>query len=107
MSSLTHPLRAADQTLETLLRNPRRRTVLRILADRDPPIALEDLARTVATHGTDREVLPEDDLEHIAVELHHNHLPRLDAADVLEYDERANVVVSLRVEDLAPDAPVS
>lgn len=70
-----------------LLESARRRHVLAIVAGREEPIALEDLAALVAERegGVDATDL--------ATTLHHVHLPKMVNAGVLEYDPSANHVI--------------
>lgn len=57
-----------------------RRAVLEILADREPPVTLDRLATAIAARSETAET------DRVRLLLHHEHLPRLDDGDVLEYD---------------------
>ncbi|MDS0276788.1 hypothetical protein NDI85_03210 [Halomicroarcula sp. S1AR25-4] len=75
-----------------LLSSNRRRILLRALCDAEErEHSLETLAATVAQteQGTD---LGDVATHRIGVSLHHVHLPRLDDADVLDYDRETNTV---------------
>lgn len=61
----------------------RRRLTLEVLANRVGPIGLEELAAAVADRaGFDGSAA----VERVALELHHDHLPRLADRGVLDYD---------------------
>ena len=63
----------------------RRRTVLAVLADREEPMACEDLA--AAVHRRGRHVdHPSTAVEDVRASLHHSHLPKLDDAGLVSYD---------------------
>ena len=68
-----------------LLASQRRRLVLEHLAGRADPIDLTALASAIATreqnHDTGHECV-----EHVAITLHHVHLPMLSQFGLLEYD---------------------
>lgn len=70
----------------------RRRVLLDVLAEREPPVHVEELAAAVA----DREeaVVDQEAVQEVAVGLHHVHLPTLGACGVVDYDPDTNVVVS-------------
>jgi hypothetical protein len=71
----------AEADLEELvdcLADERRRRVLALLVDRQAPVAREDLAADLAPDATA--------LDDCRVELHHRHLPKLDARSLLKYD---------------------
>lgn len=80
-----------------LLASERRRLILEILAERSPPVRLEELSATVADRerGDDRRGADVED--RIAITLHHHHLPKMNALGVLEYDPTVNRVESIRV----------
>ena len=65
-----------------LLASQRRRLVLEHLAGRTDPVELTALASAIATREHDLEV----DDEHVAMSLHHVHLPMLSQFGILEYD---------------------
>ncbi len=75
-----------------------RRHVCRYLEDcGDPVVTLADLTTYVARETLSGPEMPTtpgtDQRESIRVTLHHVHLPKLDAADVVEYDAQRNLVV--------------
>lgn len=77
-----------------LLSNPARRAVLFVLADRTSSMDLTDLASEVSrTNGDDAVDCDVDaDSGDLEIVLHHNHLPRLADAGLLEYDPSAHDV---------------
>lgn len=120
------PAESVDDAL-SLLADRRRRYALYHLrdraatTDREATVSLQGLARRVAAveRGTDPEQVLEDEFERVYLGLQHNHVPRLEDAGVVEYDEddrRVRFVgtgdalaeclgVVRRMEAAAPDAP--
>jgi len=84
-----------------LLADSRRRNVLDVLADRATPVDFTDLARAVADREFDGGADP-DQVERVAVSLHHVHLPKMADCGVVEYDPSTN-----RVERYRPMPEVS
>lgn len=68
-----------------------RRAAVGILAANDRPATLSSLAAEVAAEI--REETSERDVERVKIELHHNHLPKLDEAGVLGYRSESHRVV--------------
>ncbi|WP_226005407.1 DUF7344 domain-containing protein [Natrinema salinisoli] len=91
-----------NRTLE-VLRNPRARTVVTVLATRRGAVPVSDLAATVvAREGGDETRLvdvTEAACASVAATLVHHHLPALSDAGLLTYDE------TTRRAGIAPDAP--
>jgi predicted transcriptional regulator len=73
-----------------LLADRRRRLSLRILRETTTPISLTELARRVDER--EDEDPSHGDARRVQLALHHNHLPRLAAADVVGYDRDAGTV---------------
>jgi hypothetical protein len=71
-----------------LLLADRRRVALAILAERTDPFGIDELAAAVARRetelGGDGDERPS--VERIAITLHHNHLPRIADANLVDYD---------------------
>lgn len=79
---------------DALSRNERRRTALALLRDAEGAVSVSDLAAEVAAHETDDEVAPAaSDVDELGVALHHRHLPKLEDASLVEYDQAAGTVV--------------
>ncbi|PGF15578.1 hypothetical protein CP556_05210 [Natrinema sp. CBA1119] len=102
----THPPVTDEQTIDTLfalLRNRYRRDVVDILSERESSMPLHDLAAVVATAETG----PESDrasterTHEVAATLHHSHLPKLDDADIVDYDTETHSVTPVRATALA------
>jgi len=97
------PTIAVDDAIE-VLRNERRRIVLDILARVDDDIEKRDLARHVAAienrQHPDR--VTSDDRQTVYVCLHQTHLPQLDDAGIIDYDDqRGTIEATHRAEALA------
>lgn len=76
-----------------VLANERRRLVLAVLAEASAPVALGDLASLVACReaGRGREGIDErTDTIHVA--LYHKDVPKLDDADLVDWDRDRDVV---------------
>lgn len=86
-----------DELFE-ILASERRRTVVSVLADREPPVGVDALARAVAERGGDP--------ESVRVSLYHIHLPKLDAVGLITFDPGRRTVTRVAdgLEDLlAPE----
>lgn len=94
------PTTTDDQgTLSDLLADSRRRQVVSRLAERgrNRPIFLDELSAELAEleEGVDESV------DTLAIALHHNHLPKLDEAGLIEYDPITHMVTpTFRTDDL-------
>lgn len=79
--------RSLDEHL-AVLGDEHRQAVIEVLAEEDRSVGLSSLAQSVAAEVGDASsgTLTPRDVERAKVELHHQHLPKLDAAGVLEYD---------------------
>lgn len=71
-----------------LLAAERRRLALAILSERPPSIELGELAAELAAREPGLDDDDEEAVEHVALTLHHTHLPVLDELDVVDYDLR-------------------
>lgn len=82
--------------LYEVLANDRRRTTLATLTEVESPIDGETLARYVAEAELEASEsgIPEETVERIHASLYHVHLPRLEAAGLVEYDPDRDVVVA-------------
>lgn len=68
-----------------VLADDRRRAILAIVDAADGTISREHLAREVASR-TDVGCRSETTVEEVAIQLHHNHLPRLEEAGLIHYN---------------------
>lgn len=99
-------------TIHSVLKNRRRRFVVDVLAGREAPIDLHVLARAITTRMPSEAEAEEaaegeqaaagDDLDSVAMALHHIDLPRLDQAGVANYDPEERVVEPTAAERLVP-----
>lgn len=86
----------------TILKNPRRRHVIRYLQDNDKTSTVRELTAEVAAIEND---VPVEELTYaqrkaVYTSLYQTHLPRLDDAGVIEYDSRSgDVRLADRVEE--------
>lgn len=98
LSSSESPGEASDTAAITeadrhwILTSERRRTLLEVLEDRSAPVGVEALAAAIGEAELGVEALEPETVERIAITLHHNHLPKLDDAGVVEYDTTSNHV---------------
>ncbi len=81
---------AADDLPETeihdILRNDRRRNVIRVLQEHNTAVSLQELTDEVAIRETGETPPPEGTRDSVYVSLHQTHLPKLDDAGVIDYD---------------------
>jgi hypothetical protein len=87
-----------EAVVEDILAAERRRTALSILAERDEPVVIDDLAATVLAHerGTEPDAVPRSDRKVARDEFFARHLPKLTATGVVKYD---SMVGTLRLAD--------
>lgn len=85
---MTPPL--PESEVFVLLANSTRRHLVRILQDAPTAVSVPELAEQIATNMEDAD--SHDVVKTITSSLYHNHLPRLDDADVVDYNEEAGTV---------------
>lgn len=88
-----------DSIVSVVLADRRRRRVVDALADLQPPVSVERLAAAVADREPGETPASPDD---VAVSLHHVHLPKLAAVDVVDYDPETTTVTGERTARLGP-----
>lgn len=71
-----------------LLAAERRRLALTVLAERPPSVDLAELAAEVAAREPGIDATDAEAVEHVAITLHHTHLPTLAEKGVIDYDLR-------------------
>lgn len=74
-----------------LLSSDTRRITLDVLVNSEAPLTLRELGEMVV----EREQIggsAADGIDHVALGLHHNHLPRMDGAGLIRYDVESNRV---------------
>lgn len=88
------PFENETDDLLDCLANTRRRVLLARLDDNRTPISGCELARLVAASETTapEDGLPTERIQRVYLSLHHGHLPKLAAADVVDYDEETHRV---------------
>ena len=77
-----------------LVGHPRRQYIVRYCENTVDTISIEKLAREIQSHetGVSKERSPDDRHRLIEIDLHHAHLPKLSAGDVLEYDPQEGII---------------
>ena len=77
-----------------LLQARRRRLVLRYLRGREGPVEMRDVAEQVAAweHDTTLEALRSEERQRVYIALYQTHLPKLDEAGVIDYEQSRGVV---------------
>jgi len=77
-----------------VLRNERRRYLLHYMKTADGEVELGDLATRIAAweHGTDVDHVPSDQRKSVYTTLQQTHLPKMDDAEILEYDSDRGIV---------------
>lgn len=86
---------AADRTrVFDLLAHEYRRHAIAYLATCEEPVPVTELAAEVATRtaGRPRTAIPTREIRTKTIELHHNHVPKLADAGVVEYDRECSLV---------------
>ncbi|WP_336337991.1 DUF7344 domain-containing protein [Haloarcula brevis] len=96
-----------EEVVEDLLANDSRRRALSILAARDEPMVVADLAAAVlaAERGTEPAAVPRSERESLTEELFTEHLPKLTATDVVAYDSMVGTVELRRRDAVPTDRP--
>lgn len=110
MTYTNHPATAPDDVGLTenqvyhLIGNSRRRAVVDIMLAENRTVTLSELARRTAAETAARdETDPTTIYKSVYVSLQQNHLPKLDAQDVVDYDpERGTVAPGPRLSLLSP-----
>lgn len=84
---------AMDQLIRVLA-NDRRRFLLATLRESDDGVGcLSELAKAIARRDSEEEgTLDESRLEEVVISLHHVHLPKLQASELVDYDESSGAV---------------
>lgn len=81
---------ATDVAFE-ILKNRRRRRILKLLKRHDERMTLSELAEEIAAreNDIDRQNITSDQRKRVYVGLYQQHLPKMDKADVVDYDQRS------------------
>lgn len=77
-----------------ILQNDRRRGVLRFMQDTDDPVRMRDVAEQVAAweHDTTVQRLSSKERQRVYIPLYQSHLPKLDQAGVIDYQQSRGIV---------------
>jgi len=67
--------------IHTILADADRRLLLEVLGSENAPLGLSSLAGAIAARPTGT-----SDEEHLRISLYHNHVPRMEAAGLVEYE---------------------
>jgi len=84
---------AFAEPLFNILRNSRRRCIVRLLYDEEP-VCLRDAARIIyaSENAIPREDVTGDQQKSIYVTLYQRHAPKMETAEIIEYDQQAKAV---------------
>jgi hypothetical protein len=77
-----------------ILQNERRRMVLEYLQEADKSVRMRDVAEQVAAweNGTTVEELSSDQRQRVYIPLYQSHLPKLDKAGIIDYQQNRGIV---------------
>jgi hypothetical protein len=86
--------RLSKDVIFELLKNRRRREVLAYLLDADETVTLGELAEQIAAweNDTDINALSSDQRKRVYVALYQTHLPKMDDAGIVEYDQDRGLI---------------
>lgn len=79
--------RPTKDVIFDMLRNERRRYVLRYLRDREEVVDLGELAEALATWESEDDYITHRDRKRAYVSLYQTHLPKLDRTGIVEYNQ--------------------
>lgn len=93
------PTEITESDMFVLLSNRRRRLALQILREFTTPLTPRELAEQIGKR--EYEDLSDEERRSVYISLYHNHLPRLEEADVVVYDpDEEKVQPSTNFDDL-------
>lgn len=77
-----------------LFAHHRRRYALRELQQHTDPMALADLADEIAIRENEKPLseVPAEEVKRIYMSLYHTHIPKLEEADLVHYDQEEDIV---------------
>lgn len=84
--------RIAEAERHRILADDRRRTVIEILRTSSGPVKLDVLATQLFDRKGESPSTDEESLEHVAIGLHHNHLPMMADLGIVAYDPETKYV---------------
>ena len=91
----------SPEAVFTLLSDRRRRNTVDVLSDQETAVTLRKLVDSVAVRETETDDVPDATIDAVATSLHHVHLPKLDEADVVDYDHETHIVTPRDTDELA------
>ena len=82
-----------DEIFESLA-HPHRRHAIRCLGEYEEPITATDLADEIVGRENDSAVseIPSEEAHQVYLSLYHQHLPKLDSAGIVRYDQDREMV---------------
>jgi len=87
--------------IHDILRNDRRRNVLKYLKQRLEPVSLRALSEQIAEWEASESPAPRNLRQSVYNSLHQTHLPKLDAAGIVDYDmDRKRVTLNNRAREV-------
>jgi len=92
MQALRQEEEIDPREIHDILRNGRRRKVLKQLQRRVEPVSLRELSEQIAALETGESPPPRNVRQSVYNSLHQTHLPKLDGKGVIEYDEDRKTV---------------
>lgn len=94
---------SVDELFDVLTES-RRRRVLTVLAERQAPVDVDELARAVTRQENDADpaALSESTVHEVHVTLHHVHLPKLNEVELVDYDRDDRTVETTTTTDAVP-----
>lgn len=94
--------RLSKDVIFELLKNRRRREVLSYLLEADETVTLGELAEQIAAWENDTEVtaLSSDQRKRVYVALYQTHLPKMDDAGIIDYDQDRGLITLSENADL-------
>lgn len=86
--------RLSKDVIFELLKNRRRREVLQYLLEADETVTLGELAEQIAAWENDTEItaLSSDQRKRVYVALYQTHLPKMDDAGIIDYDQDRGLI---------------
>jgi DNA-binding transcriptional ArsR family regulator len=87
-----HPTHLTNDVAFDLMRDTHRRAIVRVLAEDTSRMDLHPLAQAVTEMIADQSGATESSAERVSISLFHQHLPKLEAAGVIDFDAEARTV---------------
>jgi DNA-binding transcriptional ArsR family regulator len=90
----TGSVKLSKKELLQLLANPRRRYLLHRLTQSTHPFELQALARSIAAWeiNVSPTTVSAEHIERVRVSLYHKHIPKLEAAELIDFDEQSEMI---------------